>query len=212
MTITDLGLRPYPVGDSSIRRMALEARGLGYDSLVAVGVPPGDYYGVAVREGIIIAGMPAKDAAAKAKRAADGRLVMVRAGDNGFNRAMIGVRGVHLLCGIEYAHRHAFDHVIAKMAADNTVAVDISLAPLILRRGPARQKALDRYRDILMLSRKFSFPLTLSTHADSVLSMRSVREVSGLAATIGFDLDEIEQALAFAGSRHAGSTPVREVP
>jgi len=212
MTTTDTGLCPFPAGDSSIWRMALEARALGFDSLVAIGVPSGEYYGIPIREGIMIRDLPAKDAAAKARRSADGRLVMVRAGDNGFNRAMLGVRSMDVLCGIEHADRYAFDHVTAKMAADNNVAVDISLAPLIRKRGPARQKALDRYRDILMLSRKFSFPLVLSTHADSVLSMRSVREVSGLAAMIGFDLPEIGEALGFAGSYSSGRSPVREVP
>lgn len=210
MTITDTGLRPFPAGDSSIRRMALEARGLGFDSLVAIGIPSGDHSGIPVREGMLIADMPVKDAAAKVKRS-EGRLVMVRAGDAGFNRAVLGVKGVDILCGIEYADRYAFDHVTAKMAADNNVAIDISIAPLILKRGPARQKVFDRYRDILMLSRKFSFPLVLSTHADSVLAMRSVREVSGLAAMIGFDLPEIEQALGFAGSQASGRSPVREV-
>ena len=137
---------------------------------------------------------------------------MVRAGDNGFNRTMLGVRGMDVLCGIGNADRHAFDHVTAKIAADNNVAVDISLAPLIQKRGPSRQKTLDRYRDILMLARKFSFPLVLSTHADSVLAMRSVREVSGLAAMIGLDLPEIERALAFAGPSQDDRSPVREVP
>ncbi len=212
MTITDTGLCPYPGGDSSIRRMALEARGLGFDSLVAIGVPSGEYAGVPVREGVVIADVPARDAAAMVKRSIEGRLVMVRAGDNGYNRAMLGVRGVDILCGIENADRHAFDHVTAKIAADNYVAIDISLAPLIQKRGHHRQKALDRYRDILMLSRKFSFPLVLSTHAESVLGMRSVREMSGLASVIGFDLPEIEQALGFTGSRSSGRPPVRVIP
>jgi len=211
MTVTDTGLCPFPAGDSTIRRMALEARGLGFDSLVATGVPSGNYAGTPVREGVLIAGLPVKDAVGKVKRSSGDRLVMVMAGDNGFNRAMLGVSGVDLLCGIGDADRRAFDHVTAAIAADNNVAVDISLAPLIRKRGPARQKALDRYRDILMLSRKFSFPLVLSTHADSVLAMRSVREISGLAAMIGFSLPEIEQALGFAGSRPSGQSPVREV-
>jgi len=180
MTITDTGLRPYPNGDSSIRRMALEAAGLGFDSLVAIGIPPADYSGITVREGVLIGNIPAREASAAVKRSREGTLVMVEAGDNGFNRAMLGVKGVHVLCGIQNADRHAFDHVTAKMAADNGVAVDISLAPLIRKRGASRQKALQRYRDVLMLSRKFSFPLILSTHASSVLEMRSVREMSAL--------------------------------
>ena len=136
---------------------------------------------------------------------------MVEAGDNGFNRAILGVKGLHVLTGIHNADRHAFDHVTAKMAADNGIAIDISLVPVIQKRGVYRQKALHRYRDILMLSRKYSFPLILSTHATSVLDMRSVREISGLATLIGLDLTEIEKALAFAGTATSGTKPVRAI-
>jgi len=211
MAITDSGLCPYPRGDSSIRRMALEARGLGFDSLAALGIPPGNYAGIPVTEGTLIEGMIAREIATHVKSSSPKTFVMARAGDNGFNRAVLGIKGIHVLCGIEAADRHAFDHVTAKIASDNRVAIDISLAPLIRNRGHSRQKALNRYRDILNLSRKYSFPLVLSTHAASVLEMRSVREMSALASVIGFELEEIEQALGFAGTAPYGDKPVQVI-
>ena len=39
MKITDACVYPYPVGDSSVRRFALEARSFGYDSIVAADTP-----------------------------------------------------------------------------------------------------------------------------------------------------------------------------
>ncbi len=44
MKITDACVYPYPFGDSSVRRMALEARSLGFDRLVAAGVSSGEHY------------------------------------------------------------------------------------------------------------------------------------------------------------------------
>ncbi|OPY39283.1 MAG: Ribonuclease P protein component 3 [Methanoregula sp. PtaU1.Bin051] len=212
MTITDACVCPYPAGDSSIRRMALEARELGFDRLVAVGVPSGEYSGLPVIEGVLISGGSAKDIAARVKRASTaGALVVVQAGENRFNRAVLGMKGVHVLTGIHAADRHAFDHVTAKMAADRRIALDISLAPLIRQRGAARQKALNRYLDILMLSRKFGFPLTLSTHARSVLEMRSVREVSALASLIGFDVADVEKALGSVDTLLAPQSSVKVI-
>jgi len=210
--VTDACVCPYPAGNTSIRRMALEAREMGFDRLVATGVPSATYSGLEVLEGNIISGVSANEAAVRAKRYHKaGAVVFVRAGNNAFNRAVLGVRAVHVLCGIHAADRHAFDHVTAKLAADNRVAVDISLEPVIRQRGPLRQKALNRYLDILMLSRKFGFPLLLSTHARSVLEMRPVREMSALAALIGFDLQETEQALTALETLAAPDNPVRVI-
>lgn len=213
MKVTDTCVCPYPAGNSSIRRMALEARGMGFDRLIATGVPSATYSGLEVLEGIVIGGVSANEAAARAKRFhRAGAVVFVQAGSNAFNRAVLGIRGVHVLCGIHAADRHAFDHVAAKIAADNRVAVDISLEPVIRLRGHARQKALNRYLDILMLSRKFGFPLVLSTHARSVLEMRPVREMSALAALIGFDLEEAGLALAGPEALISSDNPLRVTP
>ncbi len=51
MKITDACVYPYPCGDSSVRRMALEARSLGFDRLVAAGVSSGEHFGIEVLHG-----------------------------------------------------------------------------------------------------------------------------------------------------------------
>jgi ribonuclease P/MRP protein subunit RPP1 len=125
-----------------------------------------------------------------------GTVISVRAGDAGFNRAVIGMKGIHILRGIHGADKNGFDHVTAKMAADNRVAIDIDLSTLIAIRGNARQKAIARYRDILVLEERFEFPLTVSTGAGSVLDLRSVREISGLCSLLDMDIPLVEHALA----------------
>jgi len=197
MKITDACVCPYPLGDSSVRRMALEARDLGFDSIVAIDAPPLEYGGVRVCPGILIRDTAAKDVINRVKRCRDtGVVVMVQARDNGFNRAVIGLKGVHVLCGIHAAEKTAFDHVTAKMAADHGVAVDIDLSPVIGGRGIGRQRAIHRYRDILMFSRRFGFPLPLSPHAWSVLEMRGVRDLAGLCSLLGMDEYDVEGALS----------------
>jgi ribonuclease P/MRP protein subunit RPP1 len=194
--------------------MALEARGLGFDSLVAMGIPAGrEISGITVLAGTVVQGAPAGEAIARAKRSrGEGKVVFVRAQDNGFNRAVLGAKGIHVLCGLGSADRHAFDHVAATIAADHGVAVDISLEPLVRQRGIARQKALGRYFDILMLSRKHGFPLVISTHARSVLEMRPVREIAGIASLIGLSPGEAGQGLAAIGQILVQKESVRVVP
>lgn len=121
-------------------------------------------------------------------------VLSVQAGDNGYNRAVITTKGVHILRGIHAADRNAFDHVAARMAADNRIAVDIDMSPLISGRASTRQRAMNRYRDILVLEQRFEFPIVISSHARSILDMRATREIAGLCSLIGMDISDIEKS------------------
>ena len=195
MKITDACVYPYPCGDSSVRRMALEAKALGFDRLVAADTPSGEFYGIEIYPGILIRDSTVKDLISCIKRERNNKAVVsVQAGDNGFNRSAINLKGVHILRGLHSADKNAFDHVAAKMAADNRVAIDLDLSPLISGRGFTRQRAMPRYRDILVLERRYEFPLTISSHARSILDMRAVREITGLCSLVGMDTPDVEMA------------------
>ena len=195
MKITDACVYPYPFGDSSVRRMALEAKALGFDRLVAADTPSGEFYGIEIYSGILIRDTSVRDLTNRIKRERNNEaIISVQAGDNGFNRSVISLKGVHILRCLHSADKNAFDHVAAKMAADNRVAIDLDLLPLISGRGFTRQRAMHRYRDILVLERRYEFPITLSSHARSILDMRAVREIAGLCSLIGMDIPDVEKA------------------
>jgi ribonuclease P/MRP protein subunit RPP1 len=195
MKITDACVYPYPCGDSSVRRMALEARNLGFDRLVAADTPSGEFYGIEVCTGIIIRGTPLKDLINRVKRERNREAVVsAEAGDNGFNRAVISLKGVHIIRGIQSAEKTAFDHVTARMAADNRVAIDLDLSLLLSGRGITRQRAMHRFGDVLTLEQRFEFPLTISSHAHSIMDMRAVREITGLCSLLGMDIPDVEKA------------------
>jgi ribonuclease P/MRP protein subunit RPP1 len=209
MKITDACVYPYPVGDSSVRRFAFEARSCGYDSIVAMDTPAAEMCGITVIPGTLLAGIPAKDVQNRAKKCRDSGIILaVQMGDNGFNRAVAGTHGVHILRGISAADKRAFDHVAAKIAADNITALDIDLSPLIFGRGHLRQKAIHRYLDLMVLYRRFEFPLTLSSSARSVLGLRATREVAGLCSLFGMDESDVSEALGGVGR----VTDTRESP
>jgi ribonuclease P/MRP protein subunit RPP1 len=196
MKITDAAVFPYPCGDTSVRRLTLEAKILGFDSLVVMDTPAGSLDGVEILSGIVLQDLSMRDVITRVKRAKDsGAVISILARDNGFNRAAIGLKGVHILRGIQTADKKAFDHVTAKIAADNNVAIDIDLSVLITARGTARQRAIHQLRDVLTFERRFEFPLTLSSHARSYLDLRAVREITGLCSLIGMETSDVERAL-----------------
>jgi ribonuclease P/MRP protein subunit RPP1 len=192
--------------------MALEASALGFDSLIAIDASAGEYAGVLVRPGVLIHNTPVRDIINRVKRAKDSDTVIaVHAGNNGFNRAVIGMKGIHILSGIHIAEKNAFDHVAAKMASDNSVAIDIDLSPLIFCRGITRQRALHRYRDVLVLERRFEFAVVLSSHARSILDMRAVREITGLCSLLDMETEDVEKALSAIGKVTARLEPATRV-
>ena len=212
MKITDACVFPYPFGDSSVGRMALEAKSLGFDRLVADGAQSGEYYGIEILSGILVRDTSVRDLVNRVKRERNkDAVVSVQAGNNGFNRSVITMKGVHILRGLHSADKYAFDHVAAKMAADNRVAIDLDLSPIIAGRGFARQRAMHRYRDIMVLERRYEFPLTISSHARSILEMRTVREITGLCSVVGMDISDVEKAFVGVDTVTTPSPPAVKV-
>jgi ribonuclease P/MRP protein subunit RPP1 len=213
MIATDGLVHPYPNGDSSLRRMALEARELGFDSIVATewdhcdGVP-----GIVVTPGVLISANTVRGVISQLKRTGDANsLVLVNAGDNAFNRSVLSLKGIHILRNLHTTHKHSFDHITGRMAAEKGVAVDLDLRPLIHLRGNIRQKVLYRYQDLVRLQDRFGFPLTLSSNALSVLDQRSVRDMMHLTALFGLDKGRAGEALGTIGRLLSPERAVRVV-
>lgn len=213
MGSTDACVFPYPQGDTSLRRLALEARQLGLDSVVCIDAEErGVINDVLVRKAVIIEGGTMQEVVSRVKKQQHKTdLILVKAGDASFNRAVLSYRGVHVLRGLNTAPKRAFDHVSAKNAAEKGIAIDIDLFPIIHQQGSGRQKALLCFRDVLELHRKYGFPLTISTGARSMLDLRSVREITRLCAVFGMESGEVADALETVDRLLHSSGPVEVI-
>ena len=195
MRCTDACVYPFPLGDSSVRRMAQEAGELGLDSIVAVGARGCIFRGVEVVGGTVIQGTnPGEVQAALRKLGGDPGILMANAGDYAFNKALLHMSRVRVLRGIHATPRNSFDHILSRMAAERQVAVDLDLSLLVSGRDYARQKALQRYADLARLQSRTGFPLTLSSGARSILQMKSTRDMISLCRLFGLDEDGVEEA------------------
>lgn len=149
MKTADACIYPYPVGNTTLRRLADELERRGFTAAVAVGIPAGCTAGnVRFLSGAEITAKSVKSCRDALRNAPKADIVMVHAGDAALNRAILGNLHLHILRGIYHTDKRAFDHVSARMAADRGVAVDIDLSRIIAESGPRRQRALERYREI----------------------------------------------------------------
>ena len=208
MTISDACVFAYPLGSSSLRRMALEAKYLGFSRLVCsnadfkaatpkefAGMTVFNVYGVEIVRGAVIKAENFKDFQNQVKKYEAVPIVAVNAGDNAFNRSVLSSGRINILKGMDNAPKNAFDDVCAVNALEKSVAVDIDLSPIIRKRGIARQKALAAYADILKFHRKYGFMLTISSGARTYTQLRGVREISNLCSLFGMTDEETASAL-----------------
>ncbi|HZD44162.1 MAG TPA: RNase P subunit p30 family protein [Methanomicrobiales archaeon] len=195
MDCADACVHPYPDGDSSVGRMAIEAGDLGFTTIVAVDRGSFQMEGVSVLQGVVIHENTVKGVTKEVNRAlprAD--VLLADAGDQAFNRGILSIRGIHILRQVHRTPRNSFDHITARIASERRVAVEIDLYPLIHSRGLERQKVLRRYADILRLQRRYDFPLALSSNARSILDLRSPRESMALCSLFGMEEPEVTRA------------------
>ncbi len=194
MTVTDAFIHPFPKGDSTLQRMAMTARECGFDTLIAVSHHPCECHGVRILQGVIVfdGTMKAVTNAIRQKKRA---IIGVAAGDATFNRSVLKTRGVHLITNLHRTQRNAFDQVTAKLAAEKRIAVHLDISQIISCRGHSRQKVLARYRELLILQRKFGFSFAIGSGATSILEQRTVREMILLTELFGMTKEETITAL-----------------
>lgn len=197
MAYSDACVFPYPSGDTSVRRFALEARYMGFDSLVCAGCVSGEFSGVRIYSGLHTKAKNQNELVrAIRKCGASPDIVLVEAGDASFNRAAISTGGVDILRGIHNSGRRAFDDVCGRNAAENSVAVDLDISALVCRRGISRQKALESFAEIMKFQRKFGFMVSVSSGASSYVDMRSPDEIVSLCGLFGMEEDEVLSSLS----------------
>jgi len=180
--------------------MAVEAGEAGLDSLAAVGAPSGEKGGIRILSAAVIHEPSVKGVIAVLRSAAKGSdLVLVDAGDQAFNRAVLTLKGVGVLRQVHRAPRGAFTHVTARLAADRGVALEFDLQPLVQLRGWPRQRVIQSHERLLRPQRKYGFPCTVATNARSILDLRSPRELAALTRLFGMGEEETLRALAVPG-------------
>lgn len=195
-------------GSATPRRLILTGKSCGFSRMILCGTAdlPTSYVGVTVLRGKIIGRVTGKPFLDAVRTAPEGTVVFVQAGDNAFNRTAITTKGVHLLTGIVDLPKGGFDHIVAKMAAQHTTGVVIDLACIVSAK--TRRAALARYAEILMLHRKFGFPLVIASGADDIFGIRNVVEMTALCSLFGMTRDEVDTALTALDRVLSPPTPV----
>lgn len=123
-------------------------------------------------------------------------ILIVHGGSETVNRAALENPGVDILNHPAFDKSSGLNQVLAKVAAENEVAIGLTLRPLLNSRGSRRIRMLSDLRANLDLARKYEVPLVLSSDAMSCFDLRSPMEAIALAETCGLEEDEAIDAMS----------------
>lgn len=103
--------------------------------------------------------------------------ISVVGGDLKVNRATLENIKIDVLSR-PYLRRYdcGLNHVLAKEAEKNNVAVELCFKDVLKSYLSYRSKILSNFKDIYTLYRKFDFPLVLSSRAESVFDIRTTHD------------------------------------
>lgn len=123
-------------------------------------------------------------------------ILIVHGGSETVNRAALENPGVDILNHPAFDKSSGLNQVLAKAAAENDVAIGLTLRSLLNSRGSRRIRMLSDLRANLDLARKYEVSLVLSSDAMSCFDLRSPMEALALAEICGLEEDEAIDAMS----------------
>ncbi|MGJ7028118.1 MULTISPECIES: ribonuclease P protein component 3 [Methanothermobacter] len=192
-------------------RLLLEASRLGYDGAALI-YPSTKYrelretaeklrnnsdLDLEVATGVMIdAGNPSEMRRAVNRFRGRVDIIHVSGGDLKINRAACENSRVDVLSAPYASRRDAgINHVLAREAARNSVAVELRLRDVIGSWLKVRARILEYFRDIIKLHRKFGFPLALTSGASTIYDLRRPRDIINFTGCFGLREEEAIAAL-----------------
>lgn len=113
-------------------------------------------------------------------------------GDLKINRAICENNRIDVLSRPYYKrHDSGMNHVLAKLAVKNNVAIELCFRDILNQHLKYRANVIASFKEILKFHRKFHFPLILTTDTKYIYDVRSTRDIVALFKAIGFTHEEI---------------------
>jgi ribonuclease P/MRP protein subunit RPP1 len=120
------------------------------------------------------------------------KFISVFGGDDKINRTSCESRQVDILSR-PYFKRYdcGINHVLAKEALKNNVAIELCFSDILKSYSNYRSKILSNFRDLIKLYKKFKFPLIISSRAESIFDLRSPRDVENIFKSLGLNENDL---------------------
>ena len=121
--------------------------------------------------------------------------ISVSGGNLKVNRASLENIQVDILSKPYFKRYDAgINHVLAREARENNVAIEIVFNDILKSYLAHRSKILANFREIYRLHRKYEFPLVLSSGAESIFDIRTVKDFQAVFTQTGLTEMEVNNS------------------
>jgi len=211
MNFYDFHIRSeFSEGKSSIEEIAERAKLLGYK-----GICFSEYFrnkkqiehlkkqvsAISQKVGIdIFVGFQARNTSelgklAKIRRQYD--VLLVRGSDLNLNRRAVETPEVDVLLHPEFERKDSgMNHVMAKLAAKNNVAVELNFREILLSSKNTRARIIHNMMKNVMLCKKYHAPIIICSGAISHLQLKDPKVLISMGCLLGLELNEAKKALS----------------
>ncbi|VVB86660.1 Ribonuclease P protein component 3 [uncultured archaeon] len=193
----DFNVHLVPDSQDSLAMFASEAKKYGYSGIAILNSKTGNPGNIpenfSVHSAVEVSCKPSKIRDEIKRYRGSAEILVARGGDEEFNRAAVETAGLDILL-----QPAKFNHVLAKAAYDNSIAIGFNLGSLIRLRGEARIRELRTMRANLKYARKYGLAMLLTGAPSSRYDIRSPREMAALASLFGMTGEEAVGAMSAA--------------
>jgi len=124
-------------------------------------------------------------------------ILLVKGGDLDLNREAVENPEVDILTHPEYGrYDSGLNHVLAKLASKNTVAIEVNFRGILFASRYIRSKILKNIKQNIMLVKKYNTPLILCSGAFSHFEMRDYYSMVSMAVQLGLDLKAAKDSIS----------------
>jgi ribonuclease P/MRP protein subunit RPP1 len=124
-------------------------------------------------------------------------VLLVHGGDVDLNRAAVETAEVDILTHPEAGrYDSGMNHVMAKLARQNNVAIEINMRGILISGKKTRSRILSNMRDNVGLAKKYRMPIIVNSGAISHWELRDPLCLSSIAQQLGLPLKLAKDAVS----------------
>jgi ribonuclease P/MRP protein subunit RPP1 len=124
-------------------------------------------------------------------------VLLVRGYDLGLNRKAVETPEVDILTHPELERRDSgFNHIMAKLAAENNVAIEVNFREILLSSKARRSHILQNILNNVRLCKKFKTPIIICSGAISHWQLRDPKILISMGCLLGLELNEAKKCIS----------------
>ncbi|WP_456472044.1 ribonuclease P protein component 3 [Methanocaldococcus sp.] len=146
----------------------------------------GERYNLKVFSGVKIKANSVRELTKKVKKFRKKcHIILVEGGDLKINRGAVEIHDVDILSTPELNRKDSgINHVLARLASEHRVALEINFRNLLTKDGYERARTLLFFRRNLMLAKKYKTPVVICSDATNIYEVKSLYDLRAFLNTL----------------------------